>query len=395
MGYWLSERKMKRLHFQDFTELCRKNGLEVVPLDLTKSLEDQGPLDVIIHKLTDVILEADQNDAQSLQLVKRFEDYVNAHPETIVLDPFPAIRTLLDRCKSYELIHRIEDHMKDERICSPPFMELTDGFDVDSLELEKNNLTFPFICKTRVAHGTNSHEMAIIFNEEDLKDVKPPCVIQSFINHNAVLYKVFVVGESYTVVQRPSLKNFPIGLAERPSIFFNSHNVSKPESSSDLTALDKIEGLFERPNDDVIRELSKALRQALGISLFGIDIIINNQTGQHAVIDINAFPGYEGVPEFFNDLLNHIVAVLQNQSPEVQQVNYSKSIDALGVDAVTERTCCAVSGNADVVMDSWNFESETSGSMKLQHQRLGCNSAVSPNFQRHCAATLAAKASSQ
>ncbi|XP_043930505.1 inositol-tetrakisphosphate 1-kinase isoform X2 [Protopterus annectens] len=395
VGYWLSERKMKRLHFQDFAELCRKKGLEVVPLDLTKSLEDQGPLDVIIHKLTDVILEADQNDVQSLQLVNQFEDYINSHPETIVLDPFPAIRTLLDRCKSYKLIHRIEDHMKDERICSPPFMELTDGFDVDSLELEKNNLTFPFICKTRVAHGTNSHEMAIIFNKEGLKDVKPPCVIQSFINHNAVLYKVFVVGESYTVVQRPSLKNFPIGPAERPSIFFNSHNVSKPESSSDLTALDKIEGLFERPNDDVIRELSKALRQALGISLFGIDIIINNQTGQHAVIDVNAFPGYEGVPEFFNDLLNHIIAVLQNQATEVQQVNYSNTIGDLGVDAVTERTCCAVTGNSDMVMDSWNFESETSGSMKLQHQRLGCNSAVSPNFQRHCAATLAAKASSQ
>ena len=30
------------------------------------------------------------------------------------------------------------------------------------------------------------------------------------------------------------------------------------------------------------------VRQALGVSLFGIDIIINNQMGQHAVIDINA-----------------------------------------------------------------------------------------------------------
>lgn len=55
--------------------------------------------------------------------------------------------------------------------------------------------------------------------------------------------------------------------------------------------LDKIEGVFERPSDEVIRELSRALRQALGVSLFGIDIIINNQTGQHAVIDVNAFPG--------------------------------------------------------------------------------------------------------
>lgn len=54
-------------------------------------------------------------------------------------------------------------------------------------------------------------QMAIIFSEEDLKNVSPPCVIQSFINHNAVLYKVFVVGDSYTVVERPSLKNFPAG----------------------------------------------------------------------------------------------------------------------------------------------------------------------------------------
>lgn len=53
--------------------------------------------------------------------------------------------------------------------------------------------------------------MAIIFSEEDLKDIKPPCVIQSFINHNAVLYKVFVVGDSYSVVQRPSIRNFPSG----------------------------------------------------------------------------------------------------------------------------------------------------------------------------------------
>lgn len=62
--------------------------------------------------------------------------------------------------------------------------------------------------------------MAIIFSAEDLKDVKPPCVIQSFINHNAVLYKVFVVGESYTVVERPSLKNFPSGPAGEPSALF-------------------------------------------------------------------------------------------------------------------------------------------------------------------------------
>lgn len=42
-------------------------------LDLSQPLEEQGPLDVIIHKLTDLILEADQNDTQSVLLVQRVQ----------------------------------------------------------------------------------------------------------------------------------------------------------------------------------------------------------------------------------------------------------------------------------------------------------------------------------
>ncbi|XP_075963859.1 inositol-tetrakisphosphate 1-kinase-like [Anarhichas minor] len=398
VGYWLSEKKMKKLNFQAFADLCRKRGIEVVQLDLSQPLEEQGPLDVIIHKLTDLILEADQNDSQAVLLVQRVQDYIDAHPETIVLDPLPAIRTLLDRCKSYQLIHRIESCMQDVRICSPPFMVLNTECSPDVLEhIKRQGLTFPFICKTRVAHGTNSHEMAIIFSEEDLKDVKPPCVIQSFINHNAVLYKVFVVGDSYTVVERPSLKNFPAGPADRKAIFFNSHNVSKPESSSDLTTRENVEGVSQPPSDDVIRELSRSLRQALGVSLFGIDVIINNQTGQHAVIDINAFPGYEGVPEFFNDLLNHITSVLQSHNPDFAPA--SEQPKGLPVSTTVPNAapppapgCCSMLGK-EASGSPWIVEGD--GGLKGPRQRLGCNSAMSPNFQQHCVSTIATKASSQ
>ncbi|XP_072313313.1 inositol-tetrakisphosphate 1-kinase [Eucyclogobius newberryi] len=384
VGYWLSEKKLKKLNFQAFADMCRKRGIEVVQLDLNQPLEEQGPLDVIIHKLTDLILEADQNDSQAMLLVQRVQDYIDAHPKTIVLDPLPAIRTLLDRCKSYQLVHRIESSMQDDRICSPPFMVLNSECSADVLEqIQEQGLTFPFICKTRVAHGTNSHEMAIIFSEEDLKDVKPPCVIQSFINHNAVLYKVFVVGDSHTVVERPSLKNFPSGPADRKSIFFNSHNVSKPESSSDLTSRDNVVGVSQPPNNEVIRELCRSLRQALDVSLFGIDVIINNQTGQHAVIDINAFPGYEGVPEFFNDLLNHISSVLQSQSTDAAPVPVSSSPPAQG--------CCGLLGKE--ASGPWIVEGDSG--LKGSLQRLGCNSAMSPNFQQHCVSTIATKASSQ
>lgn len=53
-----------------------------------------------------------QTSIEVFTCVYVFQDYIDAHPETIVLDPLPAIRTLLDRCKSYQLIHRIESCMQ-------------------------------------------------------------------------------------------------------------------------------------------------------------------------------------------------------------------------------------------------------------------------------------------
>jgi hypothetical protein len=56
--------------------------------------------------------------------------------------------------------------------------------------------------------------MAVIFSEKGVQDCHPPCVAQSFINHNAVLYKIYVVGDEYIVTERPSLKNFyPSGMS--------------------------------------------------------------------------------------------------------------------------------------------------------------------------------------
>lgn len=53
--------------------------------------------------------------------------------------------------------------------------------------------------------------MTLVFNEEGLGDVRGPCLLQSFVNHDAALFKVFVVGDAHFVVRRPSLKNFPRG----------------------------------------------------------------------------------------------------------------------------------------------------------------------------------------
>ncbi|XP_059841138.1 inositol-tetrakisphosphate 1-kinase-like isoform X3 [Hypanus sabinus] len=331
LGVCLNGKKRKKLNFVVFAELCRKRGIEVIQMDLTRSIEDQGPFDVIIHKLSELMVEAEQADLHSQQLLRRFQDYVDSHPQTILLDPLPAMQRLADRFQSYKLIQELQSMDQGNHFCNPPYLELETENQSEILRrIKEQNLSFPFICKTRVAQGSSSHNMALIFNEDGLQDIRLPCVLQSFINHNAVLYKIFVVGQSHFVVKRPSLKNFALGKSalsipdigapllghddiNRKTIFFNSHEVSKPESRSHLTERDEQERHPRGPSDGIIQSISRCLQTSLGLSLFGVDVIVDSRSGKLAVIDINAFPGYEGVPEFFNALLDHVEMLLREQ----------------------------------------------------------------------------------
>lgn len=312
IGYCLNGKKKKKLNVQGFEELCRKRGYEVIEIDLTKPLCEQGPFDVIIHKLSDLLLEAEY-DSQSHQLIHDFQTYVETCPSTLLLDPLPAVRPLLDRFESYRLLQGIQD--QDNCIFSPPYVELPSGTGHDAVaRIREQGLPFPLICKTRVAHGPCSHEMALIFNEAGLEEVSAPCLLQSFVSHDATLFKVFVVGSSHFVVRRPSLRNFPPGQSARKSIFFNSHSVSKPESCSRLTAPDDVTLEPPPPSDSVVSRAVRGLRTSLGLSLFGVDLIVDKQSGRCAAIDVNTFPGYEGVPEFFSALLNHIETLLESHA---------------------------------------------------------------------------------
>ncbi|XP_040902548.1 inositol-tetrakisphosphate 1-kinase-like isoform X2 [Toxotes jaculatrix] len=300
VGFCLSDKKRRRMNLDAFAEFCAACGVEVVEIDLTQPLVPQGPFDIIVHKLSDVIVEA-EHDIQSQQLLANFQSYVSAHPSTVLLDPLPAMTQLLDRFASYRIMSKLHNSLRDWRICSPPYLEIHSVSDLSSIQqaVKAQDLSFPLICKTRVAHGSLSHE--------------------SFVNHGAVLHKVFVVGDKHFCVERPSLKNFPSGPCDRKTIFFNSHQVSKPESSSDLTALDEQMPCLPPPSSQAVAALVRELRVQLGMALFGVDVIINIQTHTLTVIDINIFPGYEGVPQFFSSLLSHIESVLDNQTSACPQ----------------------------------------------------------------------------
>ncbi|KAM4627387.1 inositol-tetrakisphosphate 1-kinase-like [Polymixia lowei] len=327
VGFYLSDKKRRRMNLDAFAEICAGHGVEVVEIDLNQPLVSQGPFDVIVHKLSDVIVEA-EHDNQSQQLLANFQSYVSAHPSTVLLDPLPAMTQLLDRFASYRIMSQLHNSLRDWRICSPPYLEIHSASDMSSIQqaMVTQGLSFPLICKTRVAHGSLSHEMSLIFSVGSLADVHPPCVLQSFVNHGAVLHKVFVVGDKHFCVERPSLKNFPSGPCDRKTIFFNSHEVSKPESSSHLTALDEQMPCLPPPSSEAVAALVRELRVQLGMALFGVDVIINIHTHTLTVIDINIFPGrcsYEGVPQFFSSLLRHIESILDKQTAAAAQATCS------------------------------------------------------------------------
>ena len=86
-------------------------------------------------------------------------------------------------------------------------------------------------------------------------------------------------------------------VADRLTIHFHSHDVSKPDSSSSLSVLDDETVNVQKADHQKLKEIVSTLREELGMSLLGVDVVVDNSTGNHAIIDINAYPGY--TPVFF------------------------------------------------------------------------------------------------
>lgn len=414
VGYWWSEKKAQKFNPVELTALFEQRQCELVKIDLERSLEDQGPFSVIVHKLSDILVKADQGDQAATKVINAFQSYVRKNPQTVVLDPLDNNRSLLDRYKQYRLIEQ-SGLAKEGVVFTPPFVHLTStNIDVNRGRIRRSKLTFPLVCKPTLAQGsTVAHQMSIIFNEAGLKDVKPPCVAQSFINHNAKLFKVFVIKDKYYIMERPSLKNFQAG--DQETVFFFSHDISKPNSSSSLTELDetdklRLQDLMSRmtvnahnqnyeeqqhtcnipsqdynnqgseyagvitngrvgaksisvdeyhdhedrnneshidnkissddqkrkqlsgltPSKEKLDKIVQEFSEKLGLTFYGLDVIIEDTTSRYAIIDMNTFPGYDGVEDFlpmFRDVVCDTIPDTNIDSDQLQQLKLSIKVN--------------------------------------------------------------------
>ncbi|CAA6657636.1 unnamed protein product [Spirodela intermedia] len=164
--------------------------------------------------------------------------------------------------------------------------------------VSKAGLTLPLIAKPLIVDGTaKSHELFLAYDQFSLSLLEPPLVLQEFVNHGGVLFKVFIVGDAIKVVRRFSLPDVTKQDLSHSSGVFRFPRVSCSAASADDADLDP--GVSELPPRALLERLVNELRWRLGLRLFNIDIIREHGTkDRYYVIDINYFPGYGKMPGY-------------------------------------------------------------------------------------------------
>ncbi|XP_076640318.1 inositol-tetrakisphosphate 1-kinase isoform X2 [Colletes latitarsis] len=319
IGYSISEKKRQKFNLNDFYNLCESEGFLLKMIDINSDLESQGPLHVFIYKVTDKLAYAENGDQNAKAIISRIQEYCCQHPEIIVIDPLDNLKVLINRYKSYKLI---QEHVQFNDVFTPKFVEIKSKNIVENMSLlKKANIKFPLLCKPLIAQGcSDAHKMMIIFDERGLNDCQPPCVAQEFINHNAIVYKIFIVGEHYHVDERPSFKNFyEEDCTALNTIFFNSVDIFKSDSRSKWSILSEEDiPPTVKPKHEIFEKIVKKVTKLFGLVLIGVDVVIENHTGKYAIIDVNVFPGYVGYPNFFEHLIGCIKKLLVERR-DVQQ----------------------------------------------------------------------------
>lgn len=294
VGYALTSKKKKSFLKPKFIRFARNKGIQFVPIDLRRPLSEQGPFNIILHKL------------EGKDWSQVIEDYQRLHPEVTVVDPPDAIQHLRNRQSMLEVVADLKLPDSYGKVCTPRQLVISNDLTSVPDEVAKAGLTVPLVVKPLVVDGSlKAHELFLAYDHISLSELEAPMVLQEFINHSGVLFKVFVVGESIKVVRRFSLPDVTESDLSRTSGVFCFPRVSCAESSADDVDLDP--AVAEHPPRPLLEVLARELHHRLGLRLYNIDMIRKKGAKDlYYVIDINYFPGYGKMPEYehiFTDFL--------------------------------------------------------------------------------------------
>ncbi|XP_042010242.1 inositol-tetrakisphosphate 1-kinase 1-like isoform X1 [Salvia splendens] len=300
VGYAFTSKKKKSFLKPKFIRLARNKGIQFVPIDLKRALSEQGPFNIVLHKL------------EGRDWSQVIEDYQRLHPEVTVVDPPEAIQHLRNRQSMLEVVADLKLPESYGKVCTPRQLVISKNPTSVPDEVVKAGLTVPLVVKPLVVDGSvKSHALFLAYDHISLSELEAPMVLQEFINHSGVLFKVFIVGESIKVVRRFSLPDLSETDISTNSGVFGFPRVSGADSSADDVDLDP--AVAELPPQPMLEMLAKELHHRLGLRLFNLDIIRQKGTKDlYYIIDINYFPGYGKMPDYEQIFTDFLVSLVQS-----------------------------------------------------------------------------------
>jgi inositol-1,3,4-trisphosphate 5/6-kinase/inositol-tetrakisphosphate 1-kinase len=202
--------------------------------------------------------------------------------------------------------------------------------------LQQAQLQVPLIVKPLIAAGTKqSHYMTIVLQDKAIQHIPPKSLIQEYVNHNATLYKVYVLGESIHVYQRPSLPNLPVGSGAIDVVEFDSQRPYPrlQDFGFDATGAESSTSTIASTTSvtrDEVSPIVQALKQAFGLQLFGFDILIHHdeeEKEEWLVVDVNYFPSYKEVPNFPTLLAHYLTQRVLEQRKRITQEQQQQQVE--------------------------------------------------------------------
>lgn len=319
IGYALAPKKQQNFIRDSLVNLSKSRGVDLVKIDVERKLTDQGPFDCVLHKL------------YGQDWKNQLAEFKAKNPNAVVIDAPEAIERLHNRISMLQVVSELGFVPQNGLSFGIPNQIVV--YDRETL-FDKQawvSLSYPVISKPLVADGSaKSHKMVLVFNQDGLNKLKPPIVLQEFVNHGGVIFKVYVVGEYVRCVKRKSLPDYSeekLKTLEGCLPFSQVSNLNTQERNDASYYKTRHLEDAKLPPQSFLTEIAKGLRSALNLNLFNFDVIRDARLGnRYLVIDINYFPGYAKMPGYEAVLTDFFCDVLRKEK-------LNRNVEKPGVDA--------------------------------------------------------------
>lgn len=300
IGYAMLPNKHDTFVQPSFIDLAAQHGIRLLAVNASRPLVEQGPFDLVVHKLYGQPWRA------------QLEAFSALHPDVPIIDPPAAIERILDRFTMLDVVSELDSVAVPRQVIVHDAGALLQLADDDAV---LGDLRFPLIAKPVEVDGSAaSHNLCLVYRREGLRGLRAPLVLQEFVNHGGVLFKVYVVGDHATCVTRSSLPDVPHerlqDLAADAAVPFANISLLAP-----TTAVGD-ESAKVPPPQEFVDKVARELRRAVGLHLINFDLIRTRDAqgdAKYLVLDINYCPGYSKMPGFEPVLTEFFLEMLRSR----------------------------------------------------------------------------------